>query len=261
MAFGLITGDEAAAHLSDRTFSESCVGCELDGRYANLNFRHLKLLASLEPLTLDVERFARANLVSEVAERPDADVRPVFSGHLVALNHIQRSPRRVLRRARRVVRLARWHSPMGLPRTRRFISTHLFRAERRGDRGMRGECFQLRRQRASRSASARPSIAISGLARADTAIDANANVMRALADAGIPRRVGSANMRGTRLQQIAVPLYLPPRIVPEGASGGRAKAGIVKLETGMRAVPDALPDNEATRSPFAILMAQFGTWS
>ncbi|WP_158571399.1 hypothetical protein [Olsenella sp. AM39-30AC] len=58
-------------------------------------------------MILDVERFARAKLVSEVAERPDADVRPVFSGHLVALNHIQRSPRRVLRRARREVRLAR----------------------------------------------------------------------------------------------------------------------------------------------------------
>ena len=45
VAFGLITGDEAAARLSDRTPSERRVGCELDGRYANLGFGRLKLLA------------------------------------------------------------------------------------------------------------------------------------------------------------------------------------------------------------------------
>lgn len=101
VAFGLITGDEAAARLSDRTPSERRVGCELDGRYANLGFGRLKLLASLDraprntlsPLTLDVVRFARAKLVREVAERPDGDGRPAFSGHLVALNRRRRNRR------------------------------------------------------------------------------------------------------------------------------------------------------------------------
>lgn len=68
-------------------------------------------------------------------------------------------------------------------------------------------------------------------------------------------------MRGPRLQQIVAPLYLPPQIGPEGASGKRTKADIVKPETGMRAVPDAFPDNDAARSPFVFLMALFGTWS
>lgn len=45
MAFGLITGDEAADRLSDCTPSERRVGCELDGWYANLGFGRLKLLA------------------------------------------------------------------------------------------------------------------------------------------------------------------------------------------------------------------------
>ncbi|MCF6414276.1 hypothetical protein I7648_11305 [Collinsella tanakaei] len=62
MAFGLITGDEAASHLSDCTLFERSVGCELDGWYASLNFGHLKPLASLDraprntlpPMTLDV---------------------------------------------------------------------------------------------------------------------------------------------------------------------------------------------------------------
>lgn len=101
VAFGLITGDEAAARLSDRTPSERRVGCELDGRYANLGFGRLKLLASLDraprntlpPLTLDVVCVSRAKLVREVAERPDGDGRPAFSGHLAAFNRRRRNRR------------------------------------------------------------------------------------------------------------------------------------------------------------------------
>ncbi|MDN0070398.1 hypothetical protein [Collinsella ihumii] len=68
-------------------------------------------------------------------------------------------------------------------------------------------------------------------------------------------------MRGTRLKQIAALLYPHSQIVSDGTSESRTKAEVVKPETGMRAVPDALPVNEAARSPFAIHMAQFGTWS
>ncbi len=45
VAFGLITGDEAADRLPDCTLFERRVGCELDGWYASLNFGHLKPLA------------------------------------------------------------------------------------------------------------------------------------------------------------------------------------------------------------------------
>ncbi|MBM6689451.1 hypothetical protein H6A33_11705 [Collinsella tanakaei] len=45
MAFGLITGDEAADRLPDCTLFERRVGCELEGWYASLNLGHLKLLA------------------------------------------------------------------------------------------------------------------------------------------------------------------------------------------------------------------------
>ena len=62
--------------------------------------------------------------------------------------------------------------------------------------------------------------------RAGTAIVASANVMRAPSDAGISRRVVSANVRDPRLQQVAAPLQLPLRIDPEGASGSRVKADI-----------------------------------
>lgn len=45
VAFGLITGDEAADRLPDCTLFERRVGCELEGWYASLNLGHLKLLA------------------------------------------------------------------------------------------------------------------------------------------------------------------------------------------------------------------------
>lgn len=79
--------------------------------------------------------------------------------------------------------------------------------------------------------------------------------------AGISRRVVSANVRDRRLQQVAAPLQLPLRIDPEGASGTRAKADIEKPEAGMRAVLDALPDNDDARSPFALLMTLCSTLS
>ena len=137
---------------------------------------------------------------------------------------------------------------MGLPRTRRSISsTSSVRSA--GDRDMRGECFQLRQSKASRSASARPSIAINGLVRADTAIDASANVMRVSADAGISHRVVSANMCGPRLKQIATLLYPHSQIVPDGTSESRTKVEVANLETGMRVVLDAFPDNDAAARP------------
>ena len=100
----------------------------------------------------------------------------------------------------------------------------------------------------------------SAVSRADTAIDANANVMRALADAGISRRVGSANMRGTRLKQIAALLYPHSQIVSDGTSESRTKAEVAKPETGIRVVLDALSDNDAVRSSFVVPITLFNAW-
>lgn len=44
-------------------------------------------------MTLDVVCVSRAKLVREVAERPDGDGRPAFSGHLAALNRRRRNRR------------------------------------------------------------------------------------------------------------------------------------------------------------------------
>lgn len=215
VAFGLITGDEAAARLSDRTPSERRVGCELDGRYANLGLGRLKLLASLDraprntlpPLTLDVERFARAKLVLEVAERPDGDGRPAFSGHLAALNRRRRN-----RRAGEIKALSEvaccgapvekfafpddmplWvylepvalSAPISSVRSAGATGACAGNASGYVKRRLRGALLLALQNRSTAS-------------RAGTAIFASANVMRAPSDAEISRRVVSANMRDPR---------------------------------------------------------------
>lgn len=202
-------------------------------------------------MTQDAERFASAKLVREVAVRPDGDGCSVVPDHLAALNRKQRN-----RRAGEIKAL--YEDTYGdalvekyaLPDDmclrvclvpvsfRSFISFHLFCAGRWGGRGMRGECFRLCQSKASGNAFARSLKRDQRFVRADTAIDANANVMCAPVNSGISRRVGSVNMRSPRLQQIDTLLYPYSQIVPESKSGSRAKAKVAKLETGMRLVLD-----------------------
>lgn len=87
VTFELCTEEDAARYLSERTYFfkiaayrvlfDKRVGGPRDGRYVNLDFGHLKALASLDrdlryallPLTLDVEHAARTKLC---ASRPSA---------------------------------------------------------------------------------------------------------------------------------------------------------------------------------------------
>ena len=291
ITFELVSEEEAAAYLTDRTYFfklyayrtlfERRVGGPRDGQYVGLDFGHLKLLASLDrtlryallPMTLDVEHFARVKLVREVTEREGEDGYSVVSDHLAALNHKQRNRRtgevRALSEDAYCGALVEKYALPGdiplwvyleLVSFGRFISIYLFCAERWGDRGMREEYFQLRQSKAARNAFAHSSNVINGFANASSAVDTNASVMRALAEAGISHRVRSAKMRNPRLQQIATLLYLHSQIVPEGTSRSRAQAGIARLETEMRAVLDALPENDAIRSSFGFLMTLFDKW-
>lgn len=221
MTFGFCSEEEAAAYLSDRTFFfkicahhtlfEHRVGGELDGRYSNLDLGHLKLLASLDralhhtlpPMTLDVERFARAKLVREVAERPDGDGRPVVSDHLAALNRRRRNHRVGEIKAPSEdaccdALVEKYALPDDMPLWAclepvsfgSFISLYLFCAERWGDRGMCEEYFQLRQSKAARNSSWQPvspretsSASASNRSNTGTSLNAMHSTTRCLRDA------------------------------------------------------------------------------
>lgn len=91
VTFKLCSEKDAAQYLSERTYFfkiaayrtlfEKRVGGPRDGQYFNLDFGHLKALASLDrdlrytllPLTLDIENAARTKLVRVTTKHGDED--------------------------------------------------------------------------------------------------------------------------------------------------------------------------------------------
>lgn len=111
VAFGLCSEEDAAEYLAERTYFfkiaayrtlfEKRVGGPHDGQYSNLDFGHLKALASLYrdlryallPLTLDVEHAARTKLVRIATERGDEDGYALSRDYMASLNHNERRRR------------------------------------------------------------------------------------------------------------------------------------------------------------------------
>lgn len=111
VAFELCSEEDAASYLSDRSYYfklaayrvlfDKRIGGERDGQYVNLDFGHLKALASLDrdlryallPLTLDVEHAARAKLVRIATEREDEDGYSIAADYMASLNHNERRRR------------------------------------------------------------------------------------------------------------------------------------------------------------------------
>ena len=291
VTFGLVTEEEAAAYLSDRTYLfkiaayrelfEKRVGGPRDGQYVGLDFGHLKALASADralryallPLTLDVEHYARVKLVREATRREGEDGYAVVSDYMASLNHGERR-----RREGEVRMLApdaycgdlvrKYPLPDGMPvwvflelvSFGTFIDLYLFCAKRWGDGQMLDEHYLLRQAKAARNAAAHSSNVVNGFARKDGAVATNALVSAALSEAGISRGVRSAKMRNPRLQQIATLLYLHSRIVPDGTSRERAASDLAKLKREMEAVVAMMPNNDAVRSSFGFLVKLFDKW-
>ena len=111
VTFDLCTRQEAAAYLSGRTYYfklasyrtlfEKRSGGPRDGQYVNLDFGHLKALASLDrdlryallPLTLNVEHAARTKLVRITTERNNEDGYTIARDYMASLNHSERRRR------------------------------------------------------------------------------------------------------------------------------------------------------------------------
>ena len=103
--------EDAAEYLSERTYFfkvaayrslfEKRVGGPRDGQYIDLDFGHLRALASLDrdlryvllPLTLDVEHTARTKLVRIATEREGEDGYALSRDYMAGLNHNERRRR------------------------------------------------------------------------------------------------------------------------------------------------------------------------
>lgn len=291
VSFDLCSEDEAASYLTDRTYLfkvsayrelfEKHVGGERDGQYVGLDFGNLRELASLDrdlryallPMTLDVEHYARVKLVREATTRDGEDGYSIVSDYMASLNHNERR-----RREGEINMLkpdaycgdlvAKYHLTNDMPlwvfmelvSFGSFISLYLFCANRWKDREMKDEHYLLRQAKAFRNAAAHSSNVINGFDRAERTVATNAQVSRALAGAGISKRVRQSKMRNSRLQQIVTLLFLHMRIVPNGTSKERARDDLRELSATMRRVMRDMPDNDVVQSSFGFLVYLFEKW-
>ena len=292
VAFELCSEEDAAEYLSERTYFfkiaayralfDKRVGGPHDGQYANLDFGHLKTLASLDrdlryallPLTLDVEHAARTKLVRTVTERDGEDGYAVVRDYMASLNHNERRRREgevgMMGNDLFCGDLVRKYggSPADMPiwvlmelfSFGSFINLYLFCAERWGDRKMVHEHYMLRQAKSVRNACAHSSDILNGIATVDTRIYADAAIMAALAEIGLSHRVRTAKMKNPRIRQITTLLYLHVELVACGSGKRRASANLTELKKRMSSTAGLIPSSDVIQSSFAFLETLIDSW-
>lgn len=141
-----------------------------------------------------------------------------------------------------------------------FVDLYLYCAERWNDEEIRHEHYMLRQAKSVRNACAHSSAILNGIAASDSAVNADAAVMRALAEAGLSHRVRTAKMRNPRIGQITTLMYLHGRIVPTGSGRRRAIREMGALEARMSEVSAMLVGNDAVRSSLGFLAKLIDSW-
>lgn len=291
VTFELCSEEDAAEYLSERTYFfkiaayrtlfEKRAGGPRDGQYANLDFGHLKALASLDrdlryallPLTLDVEHAARTKLIRTITERDDEDGYAVVRDYMESLNHNERRRREgelgmmgndlfcgdLVRKYGNPADMPVWVL-MELFSFGSFINLYLFCAERWGDRKMVHEHYMLRQAKSVRNACAHSSDILNGIAAVDTRINADAAIMAALAEIGLSHRVRTAKMKNPRIRQIATLMYLHAGLVTCGSGKRRASANLAWLKEQMHITAGLIPSCDAVQSSFAFLETLIDNW-
>ena len=291
VTFNLCTEHEAAAYLADRTYYfkltayrtlfEKRVGGPRDGQYVNLDFGHLRALASLDrdlryallPLTLDVEHAARTKLVRFITELEGEDGYSVSADYMASLNHKERN-----RREGEVAMLsndvfcgdlvAKYGKPSDMPAWvlmelfsfGSFASLYLFCANRWDDNAMRDEHYMLRQAQFVRNACAHSSNMANGFAGQGSDVGTNAMVEKALAKTGLSHRVRTSKMHNPRLKQIATLLYLHSCMVPAGSGRQRAVADMSNLQRSIEGILAMLPGNDRVQSSLGFLSKLIDSW-
>lgn len=290
--FALCTETEAATCLSERTYFfkvasyrvlfEKRVGGAYDGQYINLDFGHLRALASLDrdlryallPLTLDVEHAARTKLIRIVTQRKDEDGYDIVRDFMSSLGHNERRRREgdlksLGKDAYCGALVAKYgYQPQDMPiwvlmelfSFGSFASLYLFCSKHWDDTGMEDEHYMLRQAQFVRNACAHSSNLINGFQLKDDAIDTNISVERAIAKTGLSHRVRTSKMRNPRLKQIATLMYLHSQLVPNGSGRQRACRDMQNLGTKIDGTLEVLSGNDAVRSSLTFLKVLIDSW-
>ena len=236
-----------------------------DGRYVDLDFGQLRLLAALD------RELRHALLGHDARHRafPEGDTASRDGGpwrgrlrhrgrlHGIAYHCKQGVPparaqderpqplqleplREVLRR----------HACPGLPELTSFgtlIDFVRFCAERWGDRRLEASHYDLKRVKSVRNCAAHGSCLINCFAERGAARgSASSGVSRRVAAVGIPKATERKWMGNTAMQEVATVLVAHSGLVPEGSSRSRAASELAEMFAGADGETEALPDKGPT---------------
>lgn len=292
VTFDLCPVEEARAYLTDRTYYfklrsfrtlyDKRVGGARDGQYINLDFGHLRALASLDrdlryallPLTLDVEHAARTKLIRTITERDDEDGYSICADYMASLNHSERNRRKgdvkmLMNDIYCSGLLAKYGTdPAKMPAWvvaelfsfGSLAGFYLFCGKRWGDPTIEKEHYMLRQAQFIRNACAHSSNMINGFGEQDDKLAPSTVVERALAKTGLSHRVRTSKMKNPRLKQIATLMYLHSRLVTEGSGRKRAVEGMQALKTSMKDSLETLSGNDTVRSSLTFLIELIDSW-
>ena len=282
-AFGLLTDQTYYFKLASyRILFDKRIGGKDSGQYIDLDFGHLKALASLDrnlryallPLTLDVEHAARTKLIRHAASRRDEDGYAICADYIASINHKERN-----RRQGEIISLA--HDAYCADLVKHYgtdpammpiwvllelisfgglTDLYLFCANRWEDALMRDEHYMLKQAKAVRNACAHSSNIMNGISCSASIIKSNNSVERAVAECGFSHRVRTSKMRNPRTKQIVTLLYLHMQMIPFGNSRKKAQELLGNLKNDMRATASIMPKNDTVQSWVEFMATLVESW-
>ena len=292
VTFDLCSEEKARAYLANRTYYfklrsfrtlfDKRIGGKRNGQYVNLDFGHLRTLASLDrdlryallPLTLDVEHAARTKFLRNITERPDEDGYGVCADYMASLNHDERRRRKgdvgTLKKDIYCGDLLRKYGddPAKMPSWvllelfsfGSFIDLYLFCAKRWGDKGMENEHYLLRQAKSVRNACAHSSGILNGFGQFDDRIETDDNVEKALAKTELSHRVRTSRIGCPRIKQITTLMYTHSTIITEGRSRERAIDSLQSLKARMAETMELMPTNDTVVSSLNFFTSVIDSW-
>lgn len=245
ISFNLVSEEEAAVYLHEkcqffrvyayRKLFSRRVGGPRDGRYAGLDFGHLKALSSIDrelrdvllSMTLDVEHFMKVRLLAE-AEARGEDGYAVMHDYFDSISNVQRSYIHTELDRRKsdsyigtIVRKYHDNMPMWVfcevVPFGAFSGLVKFCAGRWADGELDDIHYLLKHVRSARNATAHGACWINGITEVNPGMRPPATLVNVLTAAGIPRRLRTKWLRGMRMVQLCVTVYLYGKVVPQGS--------------------------------------------
>ena len=238
------------------------MGGENDGKYVDLDFGQLKLLASIDnslrgvlrTLALDIEHFQKVALLNKMEQQEeDEDGYSIVADYLNSL-----SPKNRAYKDNELERCG--YSPYSKAIYRKYkddlpiwvflemisfgtlIDFTRFCGKRWEDKTLTDSHYDLKRVKSVRNCTSHGSCIINSFADGPTRIrNISSEVLSAVADAGAPKNTRQKWMKHAPVREIAITLVRYSLTVPEGKSKERAKAALAAFFDEVDATRGTLP--------------------